>query len=136
VLRPALIIAAASVLLAGCGSGDESTTTRPGDGTSIPGPATTAAGSPPTTRPAPPAGTVEIVDFAFSPREITITRGEAVTWRNEDPYGHWVVSTDPDVLDSGELSQAQTFSETFSRTGTVEYYCNIHNYMKATVTVR
>jgi plastocyanin len=34
------------------------------------------------------------------------------------------------------LGQAQTFSETFPQAGTVEYYCNIHNYMKASVTVR
>jgi plastocyanin len=39
------------------------------------------------------------------------------------------------VLDSGELSQAQTYSKTFSQAGTYDYYCNIHNYMKASVTV-
>ena len=90
----------------------------------------------PTTRPAPPPGTVEIVDFTFSPRELTVATGETVTWRNDDPYAHWVVSTTPDVLDSGELSQAQAYNKTFSQAGTYDYYCNIHNYMKASVTVQ
>jgi plastocyanin len=87
-------------------------------------------------RTATPPGEIDIVDFEFSPRELTVARGDTVTWRNLDPYDHWVVSTQPDVLDSGELSQAQTYSKTFSQTGTFTYYCNIHNYMKATVTVQ
>lgn len=88
------------------------------------------------TRPPPAPGTVEIVDFTFVPVELTVAPGETVTWRNDDPYDHWVVSTQPDVLDSGQLSQAQTYATSFSQAGTYEYYCNIHNYMKAKVTVR
>ena len=129
-------VAAVAAVTAGCGSDDGATTTgtdvgsRPG--TTLAEPVDTTTSS----RPAPPPGTVEIVDFTFSPREITISRGETVTWRNEDPYAHWVVSTRPDVLDSGEMSQAQVYSKPFSQAGTYDYYCNIHNYMKATVTVR
>ena len=129
---------AALTLLPACGSSD---TANPpvetgGQGATTPPPtdgATSSTGSPTAT---PPPGEIAIVDFEFSPRELTVPRGETVTWRNQDPYAHWVVSTQTDVLDSGELSQAQTYSKTFSQTGTFTYYCNIHNYMKATVVVR
>ena len=133
---PGIAVAAALVVVAACGSSD-GPTEQATDSTSA-GSGTTEAppGTAPTTRPTPPPGTVEIVDFTFSPRELTVATGETVTWRNDDPYAHWVVSTTPDVLDSGELSQAQTYSKTFSQAGTYDYYCNIHNYMKASVTVQ
>jgi plastocyanin len=131
----ALVLVAALVLPA-CGSSDSpaeqaSDTTSPGAAGTSP-----TSGNTSSSRPAPLPGTIEIVDFTFSPREVVVARGETITWRNEDPYAHWVVSTTPDVLDSGELSQAQTYSKTFSQAGTYDYYCNIHNYMKASVTVQ
>jgi plastocyanin len=134
-----VLVAAALFASSACGSDPD----RP-DATSVTlGDATTgtAAGSsttvaPVDTRAAPPPGTVEILDFRFVPTELTVTQGETVTWQNDDPYDHWVVSTQPDVLDSGQLSQAQTYAKAFSQVGTYEYYCKIHNYMKAKVTVR
>jgi plastocyanin len=132
----AAVAVAAVLFVPACGSsdGDQTTSSASTAGTA---PSTTAS-SPATTasESATPSGEVDIVDFEFSPRELTVARGETVTWRNQDPYDHWVVSTQPDVLDSGQLSQAQTYSKTFSQTGTYTYYCNIHNYMKATVTVQ
>jgi plastocyanin len=134
---PGVALVAALILLPACGSNDSPTvpaadTTSAGTGMT----GATSGNSSTTTRPAPPPGTVQIVDFTFSPRELTVARGEVVTWRNDDPYAHWVVSTTPDVLDTGELSQAQMYSKTFSQAGTYDYYCNIHNYMKASVTVQ
>ena len=132
---PCLALAVTVMLLPACGS-DEITTETAGPGnhagtsTTVVLPATTSTSPTP-----PPPGIVEIVDFRFSPREIVIGGGETVTWRNDDPYAHWVVSTAADVLDSGEMSQAQTYSRSFAQTGSYDYYCKIHNYMKATVTV-
>jgi plastocyanin len=140
VRRRAFVLLAASLLaLSACGSESHDTTTA---ATEVPngsdGPATTQAGAADasTTTASLPEGTVAIVDFEFSPRQLTVTRGETVTWVNQDPYDHWIVSTQPDVLDSGQMSQAQTYSKTFSQAGDYTYYCNIHNYMKASVTVR
>jgi plastocyanin len=131
-------VVATVVLAAACGSADEEPTAT-SDAGGLAGTSTTALATTSTTasaRPAPEPGTVAIVDFEFEPREITVGIGERVTWRNDDPYGHWIVGTEPDVLDSGELSQAQTYGRTFSQAGTYLYYCNIHNYMKGSVTVR
>src|SRR5262245_43137571 len=135
-MRRAVGFLVAAVLLAtGCGSSDEEPTFTT-LGREVGGTTTTASGTTSSSRPAPEPGTVAIVDFQFTPREVSVGVGERVTWRNDDPYGHWVVGTEPDVLDSGELSQAQTYAKTFSQAGTYLYYCNIHNYMKGSVTVR
>jgi plastocyanin len=135
-MRRAVGFLVAAVLLAtGCGSNDEEPTLS-SLAREVGGTTSTAVGNTSSSRPAPPPGTVAIVDFEFTPREITVSVGHEVTWRNDDPYAHWIVGTEPDVLDSGELSQAQTYSKTFSQAGTYLYYCNIHNYMKGTVTVQ
>ena len=128
-------LAATLGLLSACGS-DEAAEPETTTGEQLAGTTSTAAPATTAGRPAPPPGTVDMIDFTFSPRDLVIRAGDTVTWRNEDPYAHWVVSTEPDVLDSGEMSQAQVYSKPFPRAGTYTYYCNIHNYMKATVTVQ
>ncbi len=129
---------AAVLVVPACGSNDNADPpfVTLGQGVTTPPPTDGTTSSTSSAAATPPPGEVDIVDFEFSPRELTVARGETVTWRNQDPYDHWVVSTQPDVLDSGELSEAQTYGKTFSQTGTYTYYCNIHNYMKATVTVQ
>lgn len=139
-----MLVATALLASAACGSdpdrpdatsvtlGDATTGTAAESSTTV-APADTIS---PADMAAPPPGTVAIVDFRFEPTELTVTQGETVTWQNDDPYDHWVVSTQPDVLDSGQLSQAQSYAKAFSQAGTYEYYCNIHNYMKAKFTVR
>lgn len=99
-----IALAATLVLLPACGSEVESTSSttigREVTGTSTTGP---ASSGPDTTRGSVlPSDGVEIVDFEFVPRELVVSRGETVTWQNQDPYAHWVVSTAADVLDSGE----------------------------------
>jgi plastocyanin len=135
-IRALGVVALAAVLaVPACGSSDGNTKAADpmSGGTTA---STTAVAPTSSDRSTPLPGEIDIVDFEFTPRELTVARGETITWRNQDPYDHWVVSTQSDVLDSGQLSQAQTYSKTFSQTGTFTYYCNIHNYMKASVTVR
>ena len=69
-------LVAAVLVAAGCGSSDEepaSTTS----GEQVGGTTTTAAGTTSSSRPAPEPGTVAIVDFQFTPREITVEDYEA-----------------------------------------------------------
>lgn len=72
----------------------------------------------------------QIKNFAFMPSEIKIKKGDTVIWTNEDPEDHNVISVPGSVsgneLNSGTLSQNQTYSHTFNNTGTFEYYCSIH----------
>lgn len=81
--------------------------------------------------------TVEIKGFAFGPASLKTTAGTKVTWTNKDSVDHTVTAdkSDPASFDSGHLSGGKTFSFTFAKPGTYKYFCNIHNYMKATITV-
>lgn len=87
--------------------------------------------------PAPTATTsVDIMGFAFSPAELTISVGDTVTWTNHDSAPHNVVVTDgPEKFTSPTLEQGDTYSYTFTKAGTYSYYCSIHPDMQATVTV-
>jgi plastocyanin len=90
---------------------------------------------------APPAITVTIKNFAFSPNELTIKAGTTVTWVNEDSAPHMVASdphpahTDLPGLVSGTLAQGQAYSYTFDKPGTFGYHCHIHPSMTGRIIV-
>jgi plastocyanin len=86
------------------------------------GPARAAAGS-----------TVTIKDFSFGPAGITVRVGDSVTWANQGPSSHTATATGS--FDTGVLKKGQSASYTFTHAGTFSYFCSIHPFMKATVTV-
>jgi plastocyanin len=77
---------------------------------------------------------IEIVDFAFSPAELTVPVGTTVTWTNQDSAPH-TVTADDGSFDSGRLNQGDSFSFTFETPGTYTYVCAFHPNMTATITV-
>lgn len=79
---------------------------------------------------------VDIKDFAFNPASLEINVGDTVTWTNNDSAPHNVVSVSRKELSSAILSKGQTFSHTFTATGTFEYLCTIHPNMKAAIIVK
>jgi plastocyanin len=85
--------------------------------------------------PAGPAATIEIRDFAFTPRTLTIAAGTTVTWRNHDPEPH-TVRGDAEFLRSGALDQDENYSVRFDKPGTYRYGCSIHPQMSATIIVQ
>lgn len=79
---------------------------------------------------------VSMANFAFAPASLTIHAGDAVTWTNHDTAPHDVtVTSGPVSLHSPMLSTGQSWSYTFSATGTYSYVCSIHPDMHATLTV-
>jgi plastocyanin len=76
---------------------------------------------------------VSIVDYAFQPADVTISVGESVTWMNRGTATHTVSG---DGFDSGNLTTGKTYMHAFSQAGSFQYQCNIHTYMKGTVTVQ
>ena len=94
-----------------------------------PAPAPTAA---PAAAPQPAAapaqsGTADVAEqnIAFVPQTITVTAGTTVTWTNDDQVQHTVTWDDRSV-DSGLMSQGETFQYTFDTPGTYGYYCIPH----------
>ncbi|HVU68608.1 MAG TPA: cupredoxin family copper-binding protein [Ktedonobacteraceae bacterium] len=128
------------IVLAACGGGSSATSVA-STPTTAP---TTAPTATPTTEPptaTPTASTagdgssVAIASLAFSPTSLTVKVGTKVTWTNNDTVAHTVTS-DQGAFDSGTLAVGQSFSFTFTKAGTYHYHCDIHPFMKATITVQ
>ncbi len=68
------------------------------------------------------------------PNTINIKTGTTVTWRNEDPVPHNVISNDG-TLQSPLLHQGDVWSFTFDKQGTYSYICSLHSGMKGNVVV-
>ena len=96
--------------------------------------------------------TVLIVNYAYSPADLTVSLGATVTWVNQDSVGHTVTEGDPNspkqaslrAFDSsGEaatgkvalIAAGESWSYTFTTPGTYEYYCIVHPYMIGHITV-
>ncbi len=120
VLGAALVLASGVVLVV-YGAGSEGGATAP---------AATAAS----------VDKVEIADFKFVPAAISVATGTTITWTNRDSAPHTATSgasPSPDGLfDTGILKKGQSKKIKLSKPGTFEYYCELHAFMKGTVTVR
>ena len=75
-----------------------------------------------------------IQNFLYQHANIQVHTGTTVTWKNQDNVPHSVTFKNG-MKDSALLSQGQLFSYTFTTPGTYQYYCTVHPYMIATVTV-
>jgi plastocyanin len=69
--------------------------------------------------------TVEMQDFQFAPKTITIAAGTTVNWPNPGAAPHTTTS-DTGLWDSGQKAPGESFSFTFSQAGTFPYYCTLH----------
>ena len=83
------------------------------------------------------ANVVRIVDFGFSPVQVTVPKGGKVTWVNctASATGHTSTS-DGAGWDSGLLGQYATYEQTFATAGSFPYHCTPHPFMKGVVVVR
>jgi plastocyanin len=81
------------------------------------------------------APTVVIKDDAFTPRTITISAGQSVTFVNDDDDAHTVTAADG-TFDSKGLDTKATWHHTFSKPGTYAYFCQLHPFMKGTIVVK
>ena len=81
----------------------------------------------------------EETDRCYIPSLIVIEKGKQVTWVNEDSAFHSITSgfydTPTDLFDSGHLDPFESYSLTFDETGTYDYFCTLHPWMKGQVVV-
>jgi plastocyanin len=78
---------------------------------------------------------IEIKDFAFNPKTITVKSGEKITWINRDEEPHTVVSVDKQFKKSSALDTDQEFTITAGAPGTYSYFCSVHPKMTGTIIV-
>jgi plastocyanin len=107
---------AAAVLAGGCGSSDSGT-----------------AASSATTPAAKPSATVVMKGLKFTPKRVTIHKGQTVEWVDNDLVDHSVVAKD---IDSPDFAQGETWSHAFARAGVIHYHDRLNPSMKGTVVVK
>jgi plastocyanin len=117
---------AALALAAGCGSGSGggATSSAPVTASASTGSGTAVAGS-----------TVEINNFMFAPKTLTVPVGTTVTWKFDDSTQH-TVTADDNSFTSATLGSGQTYTHTFTSAGTIDYHCSIHTFMTGTIVVK
>jgi plastocyanin len=79
---------------------------------------------------------VDIVDLLYVPATIELPVGGAVTWTNSDAVPHTATAQDRALLQSGTLNTGDSFSQTFTAPGTIDYFCEFHANMKGTIIVQ
>ena len=88
----------------------------------------------PTPEPAAPGVETQIVDFSFSPGDLSILVGSTVTWRNSGEAPHTVTAEDGS-FDSDLIGAGGSWARTFETAGTFAYVCTYHPDMAGVVAV-
>jgi plastocyanin len=78
--------------------------------------------------------TIVIEGTAFVPAQVTVQRGDRITWVNKDPFPH--TATAKGVFDSGPLAPDASWTWVADKTGAFDYVCTLHPTMKAQLVVR
>ena len=77
---------------------------------------------------------VAVANFAFVPAALSVQTGDIVTWTNMEDVSHTVTAGNG-AFDSGAFGHGMTFQLTAGAPGTYTYLCQIHPFMKGTLTV-
>ena len=87
----------------------------------------------------------------YLPRQITVHTNDTITWKNNDTEAHTVTSgigagieslmsnkrgTPDGIFDSSTFKPGQSWAHTFTNPGTYSYFCTIHPWMEAVVSVQ
>jgi plastocyanin len=94
-----------------------------------------AGSSVPAAPPPAEAPSIEIREHQYRPSALTVEVGSTVTWVNHDEDVHTVTSSD-EVFTSRGIDTDETFSHTFTKPGTYQYFCRLHPLMTATIVVK
>src|SRR5262245_12049478 len=79
---------------------------------------------------------VDITAAGFTPKTVTIEYGDTVTWTNKDAGQHQVLADQLTFPTSPVLAQNQTYSYTFTKSGSFSYRDALHTNRRGTVVVR
>ncbi len=77
---------------------------------------------------------VNIENFTFAPKELTVKAGTVIVFRNRDDIPHTVNGTNAE-FHSKALDTDESFSFAFANPGTYEYFCGLHPQMTGRVVV-
>jgi plastocyanin len=80
------------------------------------------------------ANAVVIKNFAFAPSKLSVADGATLKVTNDDGTTHTFTARDGD-FDTGDLGGGKTATITLKKTGTFNFFCQIHNFMTGTLVV-
>ena len=90
-----------------------------------------------------PVKTVSIVDFAFKPKKLTITKGTTIKWTwskaNTQTHNVTLYKGPNGIVKHDWKSKTKlggSWQHAFSKTGTYKFECTIHPWMQETVVVK
>lgn len=82
---------------------------------------------------------IQMVGQSFSPSNLEVEAGTTVTWQNSSDLVHTVTSGSDrehdELFNSGDVAPGDSYSFTFTDTGTFDYFCIPHPGMAGTITV-
>jgi plastocyanin len=78
--------------------------------------------------------TVAIDGTAYVPAEITVKRGDTVTWTNKDPFPHTVTARGG-AFDSKTIGAGKSWRYVARKSGEFPYVCTFHPTMIGTLKV-
>lgn len=80
--------------------------------------------------------TLTIENYSFTPPNISIKKGDTVTWTNDDTISHTITENDDRVgPNSPRLAPGKTYAYKFVASGTYNYHCQLHHNMTGRVIV-
>jgi plastocyanin len=80
--------------------------------------------------------TVDITQAGFTPNRLTIEYGDTVTWTNKDTANHQVLADQGAFPASPVLQPNQTYSYTFTKSGSFGYRDALNTSRRGTIVVR
>ena len=88
-------------------------------------------------KPAAGGMAVSMQNITFSPNNLSVKMGDAVTWTNDESIGHDVTADDGSFKSGapGALKQGDTFEHAFDKAGSFAYNCTVHPNMTGTIEV-
>src|SRR5690349_14938965 len=79
---------------------------------------------------------VDITAAGFTPSKLTVDYGDTVTWTNKDNANHQVLADQLAFPTSAVLAQNQTYSYTFTKSGSFGYRDALNTNRRGTIVVR
>ncbi|MFY0731311.1 cupredoxin domain-containing protein [Pseudomonas sp. NFX15] len=77
---------------------------------------------------------IDIKEFMFGPKDLSVAVGTKVTWVNDDEIPHTVAQTHK-LFRSGALDTGDSYSWVFNTPGEFEYFCALHPQMIGKIVV-
>jgi len=134
--RPALVIAVVTLGLGAVSCGSSSNKSSSTNSTTATSSAGTTSGGPTSTAASGGTDSITIQNFKFNPDPLSVKQGAKITVAILDDGVPHSVTADDGSYDTGIFQKSNgPKTITVSKSGAIHYHCQVHSFMKGTITV-